>query len=172
MAGATKSILINASPEKVFDTITDYEKYPQFLPEVKGNEQRFMDVRRDATQCGEKPIWAIEQEDLVVADHFSAGTGLGRQGAVELLRKGPGERKPSTLTRFVSWLENADARRIGATHRQRKIRDRLQQVVGISCEVFREGAERVRLELVIRVAQPARQFAGDHHVVEAACHST
>ena len=35
MAGATRSIVINAPIEKLFSIITDYEKYPQFLPEVK-----------------------------------------------------------------------------------------------------------------------------------------
>ena len=35
MAGATRSIVINATMEKMFSVITDYEKYPEFLPEVK-----------------------------------------------------------------------------------------------------------------------------------------
>ena len=35
MAGATRSIVINAPREKVFDVIADYEHYPEFLPEVK-----------------------------------------------------------------------------------------------------------------------------------------
>jgi coenzyme Q-binding protein COQ10 len=35
MAGATKTIVINAPVEKVFDIITQYEKYKEFLPEVK-----------------------------------------------------------------------------------------------------------------------------------------
>ncbi|HKC58539.1 MAG TPA: SRPBCC family protein [Myxococcales bacterium] len=35
MAKAERSIVINATPEKVFAVITDYEKYPEFLPEVK-----------------------------------------------------------------------------------------------------------------------------------------
>jgi coenzyme Q-binding protein COQ10 len=35
MAGATRSIVINAPVEKVFDIITQYEKYGQFLSEVK-----------------------------------------------------------------------------------------------------------------------------------------
>jgi coenzyme Q-binding protein COQ10 len=35
MPGATKSIVINAPMEKVFDVIADFDKYPQFLPEVK-----------------------------------------------------------------------------------------------------------------------------------------
>ena len=35
MAKAERSIVIKASPEKVFAVITDYEKYPEFLPEVK-----------------------------------------------------------------------------------------------------------------------------------------
>ena len=35
MPGATRSIVINAPPDKVFDVITDYEKYGQFLSEVK-----------------------------------------------------------------------------------------------------------------------------------------
>lgn len=35
MAGASRSIVINAPPEKLFDIITQYEKYPEFLSEVK-----------------------------------------------------------------------------------------------------------------------------------------
>ncbi len=35
MAGATRSIVMNAPMEKVFAVITDYEKYSEFLPEVK-----------------------------------------------------------------------------------------------------------------------------------------
>lgn len=35
MAGATRSIVINAPREKVYEVIADVEKYPQFLPEVK-----------------------------------------------------------------------------------------------------------------------------------------
>lgn len=36
MAGASKSIDINASIEKVFGIIVDYEKYPEFLDEQTG----------------------------------------------------------------------------------------------------------------------------------------
>jgi coenzyme Q-binding protein COQ10 len=35
MAKAERSIVINAPSDKVFAVITDYEKYPEFLPEVK-----------------------------------------------------------------------------------------------------------------------------------------
>ena len=35
MATATRSVTINVPPEKLFDVIVDYEKYPEFLPEVK-----------------------------------------------------------------------------------------------------------------------------------------
>ncbi len=35
MAGATRSILINAPVEKCFAVISDYDRYPEFLPEVK-----------------------------------------------------------------------------------------------------------------------------------------
>jgi coenzyme Q-binding protein COQ10 len=35
MPGATRSIVINASVEKCFSVISDYERYPEFLPEVK-----------------------------------------------------------------------------------------------------------------------------------------
>jgi coenzyme Q-binding protein COQ10 len=35
MAGATRSITINAPREQVFDVIADVERYPDFLPEVK-----------------------------------------------------------------------------------------------------------------------------------------
>ncbi|MCY1032188.1 SRPBCC family protein [Corallococcus sp. BB11-1] len=35
MAGATRTITINAPIEKVFDIITDYDRYAEFLSEVK-----------------------------------------------------------------------------------------------------------------------------------------
>jgi coenzyme Q-binding protein COQ10 len=35
MSGASRSIVIAAPPEKIFDVIADFEKYPQYLSEVK-----------------------------------------------------------------------------------------------------------------------------------------
>jgi len=35
MPGATRSIVFNAPVEKCFEIIADYERYPEFLPEVK-----------------------------------------------------------------------------------------------------------------------------------------
>ena len=35
MAGATRTIVINAPIEKVFSVVSDLESYPKFLPEVK-----------------------------------------------------------------------------------------------------------------------------------------
>ena len=35
MPGAQKSIIINTSPDVLFQVITDYEKYPEFLKEVE-----------------------------------------------------------------------------------------------------------------------------------------
>jgi coenzyme Q-binding protein COQ10 len=35
MAQASRSVIVNVPPEKLFDVIVDYEKYPEFLPEVK-----------------------------------------------------------------------------------------------------------------------------------------
>ena len=35
MAQASRSVVINVAPEKLFDVIVDYERYPEFLPEVK-----------------------------------------------------------------------------------------------------------------------------------------
>jgi len=35
MAGATRSVVIDAPAERVFDVIVDYDRYAEFLPEVK-----------------------------------------------------------------------------------------------------------------------------------------
>ena len=35
MAQASRSVVVNVTPEQLFDVIIDYEKYPEFLPEVK-----------------------------------------------------------------------------------------------------------------------------------------
>jgi coenzyme Q-binding protein COQ10 len=36
MAQASRSVTVEVPPEKLFDVIVDYERYPEFLPEVKG----------------------------------------------------------------------------------------------------------------------------------------
>jgi len=43
MAGATRSVVIDAPAERVFDVIVDYDRYAEFLPEVK--EARSADRR-------------------------------------------------------------------------------------------------------------------------------
>jgi ribosome-associated toxin RatA of RatAB toxin-antitoxin module len=35
MAQASKTVTVNVAPEQFFDVVADYEKYPEFLPEVK-----------------------------------------------------------------------------------------------------------------------------------------
>jgi coenzyme Q-binding protein COQ10 len=35
MAQASKSVVVDVPPEKLFDVIVDFERYPEFLPEVK-----------------------------------------------------------------------------------------------------------------------------------------
>jgi ribosome-associated toxin RatA of RatAB toxin-antitoxin module len=35
MAQASRSVTVNVPPEKFFDVVSDFEKYPEFLPEVK-----------------------------------------------------------------------------------------------------------------------------------------
>lgn len=47
MPGATRSIVINAPPEKCFDVIADYERYSEFLPEVKKTRA----VNRRGNEC-------------------------------------------------------------------------------------------------------------------------
>ena len=41
MAQASRSVTVNVPPEKLFEVITDYEKYPEFLPEVKKAKVEF-----------------------------------------------------------------------------------------------------------------------------------
>ena len=35
MAHASKSVVVNVTPEQFFSVLVDYQKYPEFLPEVK-----------------------------------------------------------------------------------------------------------------------------------------
>jgi ribosome-associated toxin RatA of RatAB toxin-antitoxin module len=41
MAHAQKSIVIEVTPDQLFDVIADYEKYPEFLPEVRSAKVAF-----------------------------------------------------------------------------------------------------------------------------------
>ena len=43
MPGATRSVIIDAPADRVFDIIVDYDRYAEFLPEVK--EARSADRR-------------------------------------------------------------------------------------------------------------------------------
>lgn len=47
MPGATRSIVISAPPDKCFDVIADYERYSEFLPEVKKTRA----VNRRGNEC-------------------------------------------------------------------------------------------------------------------------
>lgn len=47
MPGATRSITINAPVEKCFDVIIDYERYSEFLPEVKKTRA----INRRGNEC-------------------------------------------------------------------------------------------------------------------------
>ncbi len=47
MAQASRSIVINVTPDKLFDVILDFEKYPEFLPQVKHVR---VDSRQESTQ--------------------------------------------------------------------------------------------------------------------------
>lgn len=47
MPGATRSIVINAPVEKCFDVIADYERYSEFLPEVKKTKA----INRRGNEC-------------------------------------------------------------------------------------------------------------------------
>jgi coenzyme Q-binding protein COQ10 len=49
MAKTERSVVIRASPEKVFEVISDFEKYPEFLPEVKK-------VKVESAQGGVKDV--------------------------------------------------------------------------------------------------------------------
>ena len=49
MAQASRSITVNVAPEQLFDIIADYEKYPEFLPEVKK-------VKVESAQGGVKDV--------------------------------------------------------------------------------------------------------------------
>jgi uncharacterized protein YndB with AHSA1/START domain len=40
MAGASRSIVIDAPPDRVFEVIIDYDRYAEFLREVEGGEDR------------------------------------------------------------------------------------------------------------------------------------
>ena len=49
MAKTERSVVIRASPEKVFEVISDFEKYPEFLPVVKK-------VKVESAQGGVKEV--------------------------------------------------------------------------------------------------------------------
>jgi ribosome-associated toxin RatA of RatAB toxin-antitoxin module len=49
MAQASRSVTVNVPPEKFFDVVADFEKYPEFLPEVKK-------VKVEAGQGGAKDV--------------------------------------------------------------------------------------------------------------------
>src|SRR5687768_5540959 len=89
MAAATRSIVIDAPVEKVFQTISDYDRYAQFLSEVKrvttsgrsGNqvkvhyEVELMKTVRYTLQMNEEPprrvTWTFVEGDFMKDNHGS-----------------------------------------------------------------------------------------------------
>ena len=68
MPAASRSIVINVPPEHLFKTITDYESYPDFIPETLGVEVLKRSKKKDGTRVSEVKfdIKVIKQIDYTL----------------------------------------------------------------------------------------------------------
>lgn len=68
MPSASRSITINVPAEHLFDTITEYESYPDFIPETLGVEVLKRSKKKDGTRVSEVKfdIKVIKQVDYTL----------------------------------------------------------------------------------------------------------
>lgn len=68
MPAASRSIVINVPAEHLFDTITDYESYPDFIPETLGVEVLERKKKKDGSRVSEVKfdIKVIKQVDYTL----------------------------------------------------------------------------------------------------------
>ena len=68
MPSASRSITINVPVEHLFDTITEYESYPDFIPETLGVEVLKRSKKKDGTRVAEVKfdIKVIKQVDYTL----------------------------------------------------------------------------------------------------------
>lgn len=68
MPSASRSIVVNVPAEHLFETITDYESYPEFIPETLGVEVLKRSRKKDGTRVSEVrfDIKVIKQVDYTL----------------------------------------------------------------------------------------------------------
>lgn len=68
MPSASRSIVINTPAEHLFETITDYESYPEFIPETLGVEVMKRSKKKDGSRVSEVKfdIKVIKQVDYTL----------------------------------------------------------------------------------------------------------
>jgi coenzyme Q-binding protein COQ10 len=80
MAGAQSSETFNCTPEQFFAVVTDYEKYPEFLQEVKQckvlkveNSRKLVEYSVSVVKSFKYCLWMTETKPSLVKWEFASG---------------------------------------------------------------------------------------------------
>jgi coenzyme Q-binding protein COQ10 len=122
MAEASRTVVIDAPPEKVFGIISDYDKYAEFLPEVKrihtsdrtGNEVKVhyqvevMKTIKYTLKMHEQPphkvTWSFVEGDFMKDNHGSwvlEPTGEGKTRATYTIEMRLGALVPGSIVKAL-----------------------------------------------------------------------
>ena len=80
MAGAQTTEVFNCTPEQFFDLVTDYEKYPEFLQEVRSchvlkqeDEKKLVEFGVSVIKSFTYSLWMTETRPSEVSWEFAGG---------------------------------------------------------------------------------------------------
>ncbi|MBX2996082.1 MAG: SRPBCC family protein [Bdellovibrionaceae bacterium] len=80
MAGAQTTEVFNCTPEQFFDIVTDYEKYPEFLQEVKEckvlkteGSRKLVEYTVSVVKNFKYALWMTEERPGLVRWEFASG---------------------------------------------------------------------------------------------------
>lgn len=80
MASASTTEVFNCTPEEFFRIVTDYEKYPEFLQEVKGckilkteGQRKLVEYSVSVVKSFKYSLWMTEKEPGLVSWEFAGG---------------------------------------------------------------------------------------------------
>ena len=105
MAGATHTEVFNCTPKEFFQIVTDYEKYPEFLSDVKGckvvkteGHHKYVEYKVSVIKAITYQLKTTETEPSLVSWEFASGDVFKTMTGSWKLEEAPGGKTKATYT--------------------------------------------------------------------------
>ena len=159
-----RDLPLEAPPRVVLDRP---DRAGRLAGDVEWGEQRLVAARPRPPRRGDA-LGPSQQRHPVARHRRAAGDRLARRGGVRVGRDGARRGDPAQDAVLAAGFEQADAGRVRAGQRHRRLGQALEHPVGLARHGLRQTVQSAALGLVVRRARgSAAQLVGDDRVLDA-----